>query len=118
MPERISLQYPAEKLEENRRLREPLQRFEYGERVPVIFGASGRFVLHGRGVGFLEYFAGPKAQLRHQLLNLKWKLENVPGDWLTNGSSPASADSARVPIRGSWCPRWGAEYRCTEGWTA
>ena len=102
MPEKIALQYPEEKIEENRRLREPQQRFDYEERVPVIFGASARFVLDGRGVGFMEYFADPKTQLRHQLLNLKWKLENVPGDWVTGKGVSVSPDFQQAAQAGNF----------------
>ncbi|MDP7254554.1 MAG: uroporphyrinogen decarboxylase family protein [Planctomycetota bacterium] len=102
MPEKIELRYPEQKIEENRRLRAPVPRFEYEERVPVIFGVGTRFVLHERGVGFLEYFSDPKTHLRHQLLNQKWKLENMPGDWVTGKGVSVSPDFQHAPQAGSF----------------
>jgi len=82
MAERIELRYDPERIASARRLREPLARFEYAARVPVIFGIATRYLLHARGVGFLEYVSNPVTQMRHQLLNYQWQLEHIPGDWV------------------------------------
>ena len=82
MAERIELRCDPERIATARWLREPLARFEYAERVPVIFGIATRYLLHARGVGFLEYASDPVVQMRHQLLNYQWQLEHLPGDWI------------------------------------
>jgi len=102
VPESITLEYPREKIEESRRLQEPLARFEYVERVPVTSGVSARYVLHARGVGFLEYFSDPKTQIHHQLLNYQWRLENVPGDWVTGPGVSVSPDFQQGAQAGSF----------------
>lgn len=92
MPEKLVLRYPIERMEESQRLAAATAKFEAPDRVPVIFGVSTRYLLHARGVGFLEYFSDPATHLRHQLLNLQWKLENLPGDWLLNAGVHVAPD--------------------------
>jgi len=92
MAERIELRCDPKRIETARRLREPLARFEYAERVPVIFGVATRYLLHARGVGFLEFASDPVTMMRHQLLNYQWQLEHIPGDWIMGPGVAVSPD--------------------------
>lgn len=92
MAERIELRCDPERIETARRLRAPLATFEYAERVPVIFGVATRYLLDARGVGFLEYASDPVTMMRHQLLNYRWQLEHIPGDWIMGPAVGVSPD--------------------------
>ena len=54
--------------------------FEYHDRVPVVCGVSLRYIFRERGVGYNEYFSSPQAEVYHQLMNRKWRLEHIRDD--------------------------------------
>ncbi|MCL5283568.1 MAG: hypothetical protein M1330_02490, partial [Armatimonadetes bacterium] len=66
---RIDLRYPENRMLQNRARLEAVERFEYVDRVPVVFGFDSRFPLAERGVGWNEYFSSPRVQMEHQLRN-------------------------------------------------
>lgn len=76
----IEITYPEDKMIENRRRLEAVEKFEYTDRVPVVTGVYTRFPLKARNVALAEYDSDPQTQLYHQLLNTKWNIENIPDD--------------------------------------
>lgn len=81
--ERVDVIVPDQRLAENdkRQARlEAAQHFELIDRVPVRINDNQWYVLGQRGVSVSEYLAGPQENLRHQLLNRKWRFENICDD--------------------------------------
>jgi uroporphyrinogen-III decarboxylase len=83
-------------MEKSRKRMEAAYRFEWFDRAPVLLGIEARYLLHERGVTFAEYFSDPKTQLIHQLENFKWRIENIPDDWLTRPVITVSPDFQNV----------------------
>ncbi|MBM4050967.1 MAG: hypothetical protein FJ279_38210, partial [Planctomycetes bacterium] len=79
---KIDIRYPKEAMAKSRERMAAHQEFRYVDRVPVVAGISARYTLQQRGVGFREFFSSPEAQVYHQLMNLKWRLENLREDFL------------------------------------
>lgn len=75
---------------------EAAYRFEWFDRAPVLLGIEARYLLHERGVTFGEYFSDPRAQLVHQLENLRWRIENIPDDWFMRPVITLSPDFQNV----------------------
>ena len=96
MLHRIDIQYPIGEMEKSRKRMEAAYKFEWFDRAPVLLGIEARYLLHERGVTFAEYFSDPKTQLIHQLENLKWRIENIPDDWLTRPVITVSPDFQNV----------------------
>ncbi len=83
MTERIDIVVSDERLAENEVRRERLaaaKRFEQTGRVPVLANENQWYVLDQRGVSPGQYVAGPRENLREQLLNLKWRCEYLHDD--------------------------------------
>ncbi len=93
---RIDIRYPAEEIIRNKRRLESTYQFEFFDRVPVLLGIEARYILHERSITFSEYFSDPRTQLIHQLENIKWRIENIPDDWLTTESITVSPDFQNV----------------------
>ncbi|MBM4049156.1 MAG: hypothetical protein FJ279_28995 [Planctomycetes bacterium] len=79
---KIDIRYPKEAMAKSRERMAAHREFRYVDRVPVVAGISARYTLQQRGVGFREFFNSPEAQVYHQLMNLKWRLENLREDFL------------------------------------
>lgn len=80
MEYQVEIEYPQEKMLQNRARAEAWMRFGYADRVGVLIVVNLRYVLWARGVSHKEFCRDPKTQLYHQLLNAKWGIENVPDD--------------------------------------
>lgn len=93
---RVDIRYPADEIVRNRRRLESAYRYEFSDRVPVILGIEVRYLLHARGISFGEYFSDAYTQLIHQLENTKWRIENIPDDWLTVDAITVSPDFQNV----------------------
>ncbi|MBI2940598.1 MAG: hypothetical protein HYY04_09195 [Chloroflexi bacterium] len=89
---RVDLSYPAERMAENRAMAQAERSFTYADRVPVRIGVSLRYFLHARGVGYREYFGSAAAQVKHQLLNYRWRLAHVHDDTVTAAGAVVSPD--------------------------
>ena len=76
------------------------RRKEYLDRVPVLFGVEARYLLAARGVGFLEYFQSPESNLRHQLMNFKWRMEHLEDDGLGSESVTVFPDFQNTTTAG------------------
>ncbi|MBC7225221.1 MAG: hypothetical protein H5T59_13285 [Anaerolineae bacterium] len=82
--ERIDILVPEEELtrnEEKRTLLERTRRLLPTERAPVLVDPNQWALLAARGVSFAEYIRSPWDNLRHQILNIKWRLEHVRDDF-------------------------------------
>ncbi len=77
---RIDLRYPKDRMLQNRARLEAVERFEYVDRVPVVFGFDTRFPLAERGISWSEYFSNPRVQMEHQLRNAQLILERTSDD--------------------------------------
>lgn len=86
MKSRIHIQCDSRRLERVKERRRSFELLEPLTRPPVYFGCEPRFILDQRGIGFLEYFSEPRIQAYHQVMNLKWVLENVPDDRVIDGT--------------------------------
>jgi uroporphyrinogen-III decarboxylase len=81
----IDIIYPEEKIKQSRdRLNNVYNKQKYLDRIPVQIGLQTGYFLDIRKFGFLEYFSDAKAQVYHQIMNIKWRLENVKEDFLTS----------------------------------
>jgi hypothetical protein len=83
MKERIDILVPEQVLAENDLKIERLEkthRFGATDRVPVIVDAQLWAILDARGVGFGEMTRSPRDHLRDQILNHKWRIENIRDD--------------------------------------
>ena len=83
MKERIDITVPEEVLARNDEKKERLEkthRLEPTDRVPVVVDAQLWGMLEGRGGHFSDMLEGPRQHLRGQILNHKWRVENVPDD--------------------------------------
>jgi uroporphyrinogen-III decarboxylase len=96
MLHRVDIEYPTSEMEKSRRRMEAAYGFGWYDRAPVLLGIETRYLLHERNVTFAEYFSDPKTQLVHQLENLKWRIENIPDDWLTKPILTVSPDFQNV----------------------
>lgn len=82
-PERIDIVIAESRVaadEEHRQLLAAAQKRQRPARVPALLARSQWFALGARGGSVAEYLRGPRENLRGQLLNLKWKTENIPDD--------------------------------------
>ena len=81
--ERIDIVVPDEVLAENdakiRRL-QAAHRLERPDRVPVLAGGNQFMNLAARDRTFGQYIASPEDNLREQILNRKWQIENIRDD--------------------------------------
>jgi hypothetical protein len=81
--ERIDIQVPEAVLGENEQKQERLARtyrLEPADRAPVVVDATFWTILAARGVRFAEFIASPRSHLREQILNFKWRVENIRDD--------------------------------------
>ena len=92
----VDIRYPAAGIACNRQRLESAYRFQFFDRIPVLLGIEARYLLHARGISFGEYFSDPRIQLIHQVENIKWRIENIPDDWLTAGAITVSPDFQNV----------------------
>lgn len=94
---KIELKYPEYKMINTRERLDSVHRdHRYLDRIPVQAGLQPNYFLAMRGVGFLEYFGSAKAQVYHQLMNIKWRLENIEEDYFTGGSVSVSPDFQNI----------------------
>ena len=83
MRERIDIVVPDAQIERNKEKEALLSstgRFEPTERVPVYSHPNQWTALAARGVSAGEYMRSPRDNLREQILNLKWRIENIFDD--------------------------------------
>ena len=81
--ERIDIVVPDEVLAENaakQRRIEEAHRFGKPDRAPVLAGDNQFLCLAARGRTFGQYVASPEDNLREQVLNRKWRIENIRDD--------------------------------------
>lgn len=83
MKERIDITVAENELERNGEKRERLRKtfhFEPTDRVPVVFEVQQAAALAARGSSFSAYIRSPLDNLREQILNYKWRCENIRDD--------------------------------------
>jgi len=81
--ERIDIVIPEAELARNDEKKERLARtrqFERTDRVPAIVNANQWTQLAGRRCTFAEYIRSPRDNLRGQILNYRWRVENIHDD--------------------------------------
>ena len=95
----IDIRYPKEKIRKSReRINSVYQHREYLDRIPVQLGLQAGYFFDIRDVGFLEYFSDAKAQVYHQIMNIKWRLENIEEDFLTSEQIILAPDFQNIAI--------------------
>jgi uroporphyrinogen-III decarboxylase len=76
----LSIDYPQERMAQNKlRFQEHFD-YRHADRVPVLFGVFARYFLRQFGTNFEEYFRDPETQFHRQLEFQKWAIENIPDD--------------------------------------
>lgn len=83
MKERIDIFVPEMVLAENEAKRQRLERTyrrQSTDRAPVWVDATFWTVLGARGVPFARFMESPRSHLREQILNHKWRCENIRDD--------------------------------------
>jgi hypothetical protein len=91
--ERIDISLPEDVLAENEGKHQRMARTQQRrpvDRIPVLANNSFFMPLKARGVSFDQFVADPLENLRQQLLNHKWQLENVRDD------APVDTDAVTV----------------------
>jgi uroporphyrinogen-III decarboxylase len=81
--ERIDIQVPENELALNVEKSERLERtrqFESTDRVPVVISPNQWMLLKARGKRAADYIRSPVDNLREQILNVKWRIENIRDD--------------------------------------
>ena len=81
--ERIDITVDPAELERNEEKQERLRKtrsFEPTDRVPVLVNTNQWTALAARGRRFADYIRSPKDNLREQILNAKWRIEQVWDD--------------------------------------
>jgi hypothetical protein len=78
------------------------------DRIPVLANNSWFMPLHARGVSFDQFVASPLENMRQQLLNHKWQLENIRDDSpidtdaITIGPELGCVRGVAFPLRWQW----------------
>ena len=81
--ERIDIVVPQSRIDanaEHRRLLQDAQQLKRPARVPVVLNTDAFFCLLSRNASITQYLSGPRENMRGQLLNLKWRVENFDDD--------------------------------------
>lgn len=92
----IELNYPEDKMQASRERMKAHAQFAYFDRVPVVLGVSLRYVLRERGIGYDEYFSSPEAEVYHQLMNRKWRLEHICDDAIQGAGVGVAPDFSTI----------------------
>ena len=82
---RLDIDYPAEKMEQNRRRMEASAAFGYADRVPVGFCLVPRYFTPVFGIPYNAIFASVEEHYYWQLQFLKYRIENIPEDIVCAG---------------------------------
>jgi Uroporphyrinogen decarboxylase (URO-D) len=98
----LDIRYPEDEIGRNEERFERTYNFGFLDRVPVLIGTEARYYLHARGISFDEYFSSAETQFVHLLENIKWRIENIPDDWLTERSITVTPDFQNV-LNASGC---------------
>ena len=83
MRHEVDIKYPADRMAANRERWVAWKNYEYADRVRVQAGVETRYMLAARGVTWPDYMDNVEDHYFHQLLNQKWRIENVPDDFCT-----------------------------------
>jgi uroporphyrinogen-III decarboxylase len=83
----IDIDYPPERMEQNRRRMQAHGQFGYADHVPVGFCLAPRYFTPLFGMPYREFFADAEAQFYWQLQFAKYRIERIPED--TFCSAPA-----------------------------
>ena len=83
----LNIDYPVEKMEQNRRRMEAGAAFGYVDRVPVGFCLVPRYFTPIFEIPYGAIFAGAKEQYYWQLQFLKYRIENIPEDMICTGTT-------------------------------
>jgi Uroporphyrinogen decarboxylase (URO-D) len=105
MKERIDILIPELVLAENDIKKERLERtlnIEATDRTPVVVDTDSITVLGARQVSLGEYMRTPHDHLRQQLLNYKWRCENVRDD--------QTIETDTLVVEPDFCSLRGAEF--------
>ena len=76
----VEIDYDFDRIEINRKRLEAFEKFEKPDRIPLILGLEIRFFLYQRNVSFSDFFSSPENMVLHQVMNKKWRLENIKDD--------------------------------------
>lgn len=109
--ERIDIAVPESILAENESKRQRLERtyrLEPTDRAPVWVDATFWTVLAARGVAFAQFMESPRSHLREQILNFKWRSENIRDD--------APIETQRLTIQPDFGALRGTEFPMEVEW--
>lgn len=88
---RLNIDYPVEKMAQNRRRMEARHSYEYVDRVPVGFCLVPRYFTPIFGIPYREIFKDVETQYYWELQFAKYRIENVPEDSYCCGPTVAVA---------------------------
>jgi uroporphyrinogen-III decarboxylase len=77
----VNIEYPEERMTENRNRWVAWKKYRYHDRVRVEAGIETRNMLAAREVSWPDYMKNVEDHYYHQLLNHKWRIENIPDDF-------------------------------------
>jgi uroporphyrinogen decarboxylase len=82
---KIDIKYPEDRIVKSReRLNSVFKNRRYLDQIPIQLGLQAAYYLELRNTSFLDYFRDAKSQVYHQLMNTKWRIENIQDDSFSN----------------------------------
>lgn len=79
----LKIDYPLEKMEQSRRRMEARNEFRYVDRVPVLYGLFARYFAPLFDLRYIDFFKDAQTHYHWQLQFAKYRIENIPEDYLT-----------------------------------
>jgi hypothetical protein len=76
----LEIDYPIERMEQNRKRAKARQSYDYHDRVPVAFCFVPRFFTPIFGIPYNEIFKDFETQYHRLLQFAKYRIENIPDD--------------------------------------
>jgi uroporphyrinogen-III decarboxylase len=79
----LNIDYPLEKMEKSRRRMEARNEFRYVDRVPILYGLFARYFAPLFNLRYIDFFKDVETHYYWQLQFAKYRIENIPEDYLT-----------------------------------
>ncbi len=79
----LNIDYPVEKMDANRRRMEARNEFRYVDRVPILYGLFARYFAPLFNLRYIDFFKDVETHYYWQLQFAKYRIENIPEDYLT-----------------------------------
>ena len=79
----LNIDYSLEKAEQSRRRMEARNQFRYVDRVPILYGLFARYFAPPFNLRYIDFFKDVETHYYWQLQFAKYRIENIPEDYLT-----------------------------------